>query len=97
MKFLTEFTAIEGVLCFRAEGTEAHRPSFGLLDHHSMVWVDTTRPWPPCKRVRDEDLGFIFIFIFLGGGCFLCHEAIDDAFVSPGDMGRNRAKGEMNS
>ena len=87
-KCLAEFATIEGVLCPWAEGTETHRPSFRFLVHHGMVRVDTTRPRPSCKRVRDEDVRSTFIAIFLGGGFFLCHEAIDDTFVSPSDMGR---------
>lgn len=83
------------MLCLRTEGTEAYRPSFRFPDHHDVVRVDATSPWPSCKRVRDED-PCRPIFIFLDCRLFLCNEAIDNTFSPPGEQDRDTVGGEMN-
>jgi hypothetical protein len=74
---------------------EAHYPSTSLLLEHGIIWVNSTRPWPSGKRVRNEDSGgsAIFIVVFLEGRLFPDEGFVDDALMVPGDKDRNATKG----
>ena len=77
---------------------EARYPSTSLLLEHSIVWVNSTRPWPSGKRVRKEDSGgsAISIIIFLEGRRFLDGGFVADALMLPRDKDRNTTEGAMN-
>lgn len=94
-KGLTEIAAIECMLCFRAESTEARSPSSRFLLHLGVVWVDTTRPWPSCKGVRNEDLSRSIFIVVLLDGPLLCYEAIDETLSPSGEQDRDTIGGEM--
>ena len=80
VKRLTEIAANEGLLYFRAEFSEACNPRNSFPGHLGMVRVDTTRPRPSRKEIRNEDPSrSMFVAIFLGGKLFVWCQCTESA------------------